>query len=57
MSKMEKVQLAMNDAEFVKKISAMENPEEVQKAFAEKGVEFTLEEISKIAEMVVSFIC
>lgn len=52
MNKKELVQAAMNDAEFVKKISAMQEPEDVQKAFAEKGVEFTLEEISQIAEMV-----
>lgn len=53
MNKMEKVQAVMSDAEFVKKISAMEEPEDVQKAFAEKGVDFTLEEISQIAELVV----
>lgn len=52
MNKIEKVQALMNDTEFVKKISAMEDPEDVQKAFAEKGVDFTLDEIGQIAEMV-----
>ena len=50
-AKIEKVQVLMGDAEFVKKISAMEEPEDVQKAFADNGVEFTLEEIGQIAEM------
>ena len=50
-AKIEKLQALMNDAEFVKKISAMEDPEEVQKAFADNGVDFTLDEIGQIAEM------
>lgn len=52
MNKIEKVQAVMNDAEFVQKISAMEEPIDVQKAFAEKGIDFTLEEIGQIAELV-----
>jgi predicted ribosomally synthesized peptide with nif11-like leader len=52
MNNIEKVQEVMKDVDFVKKISIMEEPEDVQKAFAEKGVNFTLEEIGQIAEMV-----
>ena len=51
MTRKEKVQLVMNDSEFVKKISAMENPEDVQAAFAEEGIDFTIDEIGQIAEL------
>lgn len=53
-NKMEKITIAMEDREFVARIAAMEEPEDVQRAFAEKGVDFSLEEISQIAEMVMS---
>ena len=53
-TKLEKVQAAMEDREFVARIAAMEEAEEVQQAFAEKGVEFTLEEISYIANQVMN---
>ncbi len=42
----------MNDEVFVQKISKMENNEEVQKAFSERGIDFTMEEINQIVEMV-----
>lgn len=50
--RMENVRAAMADKEFVEKIVKMEEPEDVQAAFAEKGVEFTLEEISAMAEKI-----
>lgn len=53
-TKQEMITAAMADQEFVAKIVAMEEPEDVQQAFAEKGVDFTLEEISQIAEMVMN---
>lgn len=53
-TRQENLKMAMEDREFVARIAAMEEPEDVQKAFAEKGVDFTLEEISQIAEQVMS---
>lgn len=54
MNKIEKIKELMNNAEFVAKITAMEEPEEVQNAFAEQGIEFTLEQINQIAEMAIN---
>ena len=51
MNRKEKVQALMNDSKFVKMISSLENAEDVQKAFAKEGVEFSLEDISQIAEL------
>ena len=53
-TKLEKIQAVMENREFVAKIAAMEEPEEVQQAFAEVGIEFTLDEISYIAKQVMS---
>lgn len=52
MNNIEKIQAVMNDKEFVEKISKMEEPVDVQKAFEEKGISFSLEEIAQIAQMV-----
>lgn len=49
---LENMKAAMEDTAFVEKIVAMEEPEEVQAAFAEKNVDLTLEEINFIAEQV-----
>lgn len=46
------VKEVMADEEFVAKISAMEDPAEVQSAFAAKGINFTIEQINQIAELV-----
>ena len=53
-AKNEKLTALMENKAFVAKISAMEEPEDVQKAFAEEGVDFTLEEINFIAEQVMA---
>ena len=53
-AKTEKITALMEDREFVAKIAAMEEPEEVQKAFAEQGVDFSLEEINFIANQVMN---
>ncbi len=44
----------MADKAFVEKIANLEEPEDVQAAFAEKGVDFSIEEINTIAEMVMN---
>lgn len=44
----------MKDEKFVSAIAAMEDPADVQKAFAEKGFQFTIEQINKMAEMALS---
>ncbi len=44
----------MADRAFVEKIAHLEEPEDVQAAFAENGVDITLEEINAIATMVTS---
>ena len=46
---LDQVKLVMADEDFVARISALEDPELVQQAFAEKGIDFTLEEIDAIA--------
>ena len=51
-TKLEKVTALMENPEFVAKIAAMEEPEDVQKAFQENDIEFSLDEISQIARMV-----
>ncbi len=38
----------LSDADFVKSLAALENPEDVQAALKEKGVELTLEDIAAI---------
>lgn len=53
-SKIKKVEQAVEDVDFLKRIAAMEDPEAVQRAFAEKDVDFSLEEISFIAKQVMN---
>lgn len=53
-TRMNQIQAVMNDAAFVERIVSIEDPVEVQKAFAEKGISFSLEEINMIAEMVIN---
>ena len=38
----------LKEEDFVRKLCDMEDPEDVQAAFAEKGVDFTIEEIVEI---------
>ena len=54
MNNIEKIKELMNDKEFVAKIATMEEPEDVQTAFAEQGVDFSLEQINQIAELVMN---
>lgn len=45
------IKAVMEDREFVEMIVAMEDPAEVQKAFASKGIDFSIEEINQIAQI------
>lgn len=45
------IKSVMEDREFVEMIVAMEDPAEVQKAFASKGIGFSIEEINQIAQI------
>lgn len=53
-SRVETVKALMEEPAFVESIAKMEDNTEVQKAFADRGVDFTLAEIDAIAEMVYS---
>ena len=46
----EKLKSVLEDKAFVEALSKMESNVEVQKAFAERGINFTVEEIDFIAE-------
>ena len=46
----EKLKAVLEDKAFVDAISKMESNVEVQKAFAERGIDFTVEEVDLIAE-------
>ena len=48
----EKLKEALSDEAFVKELLAMEKPEDVQAALEEKGVEFTLDDIKQIGEVI-----
>lgn len=52
--RIELAQKALEDKAFVEKLLSMEAPEDVQKAFAEKGVELTLEEVKLMGQMLAS---
>jgi lactobin A/cerein 7B family class IIb bacteriocin len=47
----EKFQEALSDEAFANKLFQMENPEDVQEALEEKGIELTLDEIRQIGEL------
>lgn len=47
---MEQFEALVNDELFVEKLTKLETNEEVQKAFAERGIGFTMEEIDQIVE-------
>ena len=47
----EKIKEVFSDEEFVKSLVAMETPEEVQKALAEKGIDLSIDEIKAVAEL------
>lgn len=51
MNNAEQLKKLMENEKFVREIVAMEEPEDVQKAFAEKGFTFSIEEINQIARM------
>ena len=48
----EKIEQLMRDEAFAKRLLTMEDNTAVQKAFAEEGVDLTLEQINRIAETV-----
>jgi len=50
-SNIDKIQELMQDNSFVESLMKMEENADVQKAFAERGVELTLEQIDSIAEL------
>lgn len=54
MNNIEKIKEVMNNDEFVTRIVKLDDPELVQKAFSEQGIDFTLEQINQIAESVLS---
>jgi len=47
----EKIAALANDEEFVNSLLTMDDNAEVQKAFAERGVDLTVEQIDQMAEM------
>ena len=52
----EKIQAILKDKEFLSQVLKMETPEEVQKAFKQKGIELSLEEIGIVGDLVNSMI-
>lgn len=48
----EKVREVMNDKAFVTRVLQMEEPVDVQKAFADKGVELTLGQVEAIGKAI-----
>ena len=53
-SRIEKAELALKDADFVQKLLSLEEPEDVQKLYAEKGVDLTLDEVKLMGAMLSS---
>lgn len=47
----EKIQELIHDSDFVESLLNMEDNTDVQKAFAERGVDLSLDQIDSIAEM------
>lgn len=54
---LEQLKTLMEDREFVEKIVAMEDPVEVQSAFAEEGIDFSIDEINQIAQLAFNSSC
>lgn len=48
------LKVLMENQEFVSKIVAMEDPADVQRAFAENGFQFTIDEINQMATIAFS---
>lgn len=48
------LKVLMGDEQFVASIVAMEDPVDVQRAFAEKGFQFTVEQINEMAAVAFS---
>ena len=48
----ERIREVFSDKEFLAELIAMEVPEEIQTALAEKDIDFTIDEICKMKEMV-----
>lgn len=46
------LEAVLKEEGFVKHLLSLETPEEAQAAFAEKGIEFTIEEIKEIANAI-----
>lgn len=53
-TRVELAQKALEDKAFVEKLLSLEEPEDVQKAYAEKGVELSLEEVKLMGQMLAS---
>lgn len=47
-----KIEAAFKDKQFTDKLLSLEEPEDVQKAFAERGIDFTLDEVKEIGKRV-----
>lgn len=52
---MERLEEVFEDDQFVEALLAMETPEEMQNALAEKGIEVSLEEIMQVRDLVSRF--
>lgn len=50
-NRIELAQKALEDKAFVEKLLSLEEPEDVQKAYAEKGVEFSIDEVKAMGQM------
>ena len=50
-NRIELAQKALEDKAFVEKLLSLEEPEDVQKAYAEKGVDLTLDEVKMMGQM------
>lgn len=52
--RMEKLQAAMQDKQYVKELMALENVEDIQAKFLEAGIEFTSDEVQELVNQVVA---
>ena len=50
-NRIELAQKALEDKTFVEKLLSLEEPKDVQKAYAEKGVELSIEEVKAMGQM------
>ena len=52
--RMEKLQEAMQDKQYVKELMALETIEDIQAKFAEAGIDFTADEVQDLVDQVVA---